>query len=692
VVRIDAVSPEAFAAGETLSITGAGLREGDRFRLGSSALEVVELSAEAAKLRVPAAAKRGGALSVLRGPRTVASFAKLRFLSAPLLLAATPRFAVPGQRVTVKGKNLEAVSELRVGETAVTPAATTGTSISFVVPDGLQSGALSVRSPGGTAALPKPYEIYYPPVVTKVKPARFGAGATLKVEGTGLNEQLAIKLGATPITAVKKTKKGLELQLPATVKKGGPLTLRAAGRAPVRFDGVELVPAPRLLAAKPLSPKPGNTVQLKGTNLDTVDELRVGDQLIEPAARSATQLSFVVGPTLASGVIEVRGVGGTASLRTPLVVVGGGAASASAAATKQPSAPPAPSAPSVKADPGEVHAVRYVPAKGGANGSLRGRGFAPDTIFLLDGAPIDVKVVDAEHADFRSAVLPGAGPHELIATRGAARSPAYAFDGAAGGYRFAAERLPELLFADTVEAYSLPQIELDLVQSEGLYGSPAGSAAKHAGGTSTKAIKALGAAGLALTFELARMVVAQRALCAVMAPGKGKAADNAAAGAALVRATEHMHKLMREGLAVLWKGLPDAAFTDAATAEALSVAVVDERIGAMIMVGSLLERECADRYHGSGKLVTRASDTAKGSVVEEYEALMEGELKRVIEAGATPQERRQRVSQALSLFTERRRNHWRHRLSELTSRVQDQATVTGKGARTNKQATKVGKR
>jgi hypothetical protein len=249
--RIDAVVPETFGAGAILSITGAGLREGDRFRLGQSALEVVELQASAAKLRVPAAAKRGGALTVQRGPRTVASFSALDFIAAPVLLAALPRSASPGQRVSVRGKNLDAVTQLRVGETAIELAAKTGASLSFVVPDGLQSGALAVRSPGGEASLRQPLEIYYPPVVTKVKPARFGAGATLRVEGAGLSEQLAIKLGATTITGVKKTKRGLELQVPSTITKGGPLWLRAAGHPPVSFRRARIRtgPAPDLRQA-----------------------------------------------------------------------------------------------------------------------------------------------------------------------------------------------------------------------------------------------------------------------------------------------------------------------------------------------------------------------------------------------------------------------------------------------------------
>src|SRR5262245_51943100 len=90
-VRIDEVTPETFGAGATLTVVAAGLRDGDRYRLGTTALELVELRRHGATLRVPAGVKRGGPLSVQRGTKTLASFAKLRFLSAPVLAAAQPR-------------------------------------------------------------------------------------------------------------------------------------------------------------------------------------------------------------------------------------------------------------------------------------------------------------------------------------------------------------------------------------------------------------------------------------------------------------------------------------------------------------------------------------------------------------------------------------------------------------------------
>ncbi|HMI90269.1 MAG TPA: hypothetical protein VK509_02845 [Polyangiales bacterium] len=609
VVRIDAVLPETFGAGAILSITGAGLREGDRFRLGQSALEVVELQAPSAKLRVPAAAKRGGAITVQRGARTVASFSALHFIPAPLLLAALPRSASPGQRVTVRGKNLDTVTELRVGDSAIELAAKTAGSLSFVVPDGLQSGALAVRSPGGEASLRQPFEIYQPPVVTKVKPDRFGAGATLRVEGTGLSEQLAIKLGATTITGVKKTKRGLELQLPATLKKGGPLLLRAAGRPPVRFDALVFVPAPRLISAKPLSAKPGDTVQLRGTGLDAIDELRVGDQVIEPSARSASQLAFVVGPSLASGVIEVRGAGGTAALRTPLVVVG---------AAKL-------------ADPAKT----------------------------------------AEEAKAAEAAKQPEGSGEPV-------------------YHYGDDELPGLL-TGAIGGYTLSQIQRDIEQSSARYASPAGSAASHVGSVSRKATRALSAAALALTVELARMTVAQRGSCQAMAKGKNQAKDNAQAGELLARATQQAQKLLREGLVALWKGMPDTAWTDPKPAAELALAEVDDRLALVIGGSEALQLECADRVHGRDRLVARATDTADAGLARDYEALVEGELTRLRDSAASPDEGKQRVQQALSVFSSRRREHWQRRLAGLSQRVQDSAIVTGKGARTGKTATKVGK-
>ena len=600
---------------------------------------------------------------------------------APILRAALPRSAEPGQRVTVRGQNLDGVAELRVGDSAVPTAEITKTSVSFVVPDGLKSGPLSVRGPGGEASLKQPYEIYYKPVVTKVTPTRFGPGATLQVEGSNLSEQMQVKLGATAIKSVKRTDQGLELQLPATMARGGVLQLRPRGRPELRFEGLVFVGAPKLQSAKPLVARPGDTVQVRGRNLDAIDELRVGEQRVEPSARSASALSFVIAGELAGGVIEVRGAGGSASLPKPLVVM---AASAAGKAGKP-----------GKSDPGVVLALRYAASGNGVSGEIRGQGFDKDTRFAIDGETIEsTAVVDGEHATFTLPGVPEGGERELVAVRGGNKSSAYRFDAAAGGYRFRGDQLAGLL-SGAAPGYELAQVRLDLDQSAIVFASPAGEGAARVATVAGKAKsrRLVNASALALAVELERLTVAQRARCAAMAAGKDRAKHNAYAGELLARATQQARKLIDDGLARLWSGLPAEAWTPGTVAAELGFAAIDDKLGAVLAArAALVERECAERYHGAGKLLARASETADAGIEREYHALVERALTQLSASAGSPEEGAQRVQQALAVFSDARRELWSRQLSALTARVQDRGKVTGKGARTGKKAEKVGKR
>ena len=588
---------------------------------------------------------------------------------APILRAALPPFAAPGQKVMVRGANLEGVTELRVGDRAVETSSITKTAITFVVPDGLQSGTLSVRSPGGDASLRVPFGVYYKPVVAKVTPNRFGPGAVLQVEGTHLDAGMTVKIGPTPIKTIKQGPAGLELHLPANMMRGGTLTLRWRGRPELRVEGLVFVGAPKLLTGGPLSAKPGDTVTLRGRNLDAIDELRVGEQKVEPSARSAAALSFVVSEGLSGGVIAVSGAGGSASLGKPLVVqAASGAGTGTGAASK-----------SGKVDAGAVLAVRYAPSGNGASGEIRGQGFEKDTRFLLDGQAIESAVVDAEQATFTLAKMPGRGEHALVAARGESKSSAYRFDAAAGGYYFAGDRLARML-SGAIKGYDLAPIRLDLDQSAVVFAAPAGAGAAKVASTAskTKSRLAVQEAALAVAVELERMTVAQRALCAAMAPGKDNAKSNAYAGDLLARATQQTRKLIGEGLGRLWPGLPPQVWTDSMMAGETGIAAVDDKLAAV-----LAARACEQ--------LARASETVDANAERDYVALVEAAIGQVSAAAASPAEGAEQVKQAISAFSAARRDYWMQQLSALTQRVQDGAKVTGKGARTGKKAEKVGK-
>ncbi|MDD9935135.1 MAG: IPT/TIG domain-containing protein [Myxococcales bacterium] len=317
VVTIDAVDPNRFGAEAVLTIKGSGFAAGDRLQLGAKRLELLELTANQVKVRIPKDTRRGGTLGLRRGRKKLATHGGLTFVPAPRLIAARPRYATVGDVVTLRGRNLTDVEELRVGGQPVKVASAQARSLTFQVPAGLRGGAVSVKGVGGEASLRKPYEIHYPAIIERVQPARFAAGARLVVHGKDFAPDDRLTLGRSRIEDATITPTKIELTVPARIRRGGALTIARRGKPKVRFAALELVPAPRLTAARPRSASPGDSVTLRGRNLTAIDRLTVGGQAVKIGSRDARSLSFVVPSGLRSGVVTVKSLGGEASLRRP---------------------------------------------------------------------------------------------------------------------------------------------------------------------------------------------------------------------------------------------------------------------------------------------------------------------------------------------------------------------------------------
>lgn len=831
------VTPASYGAGAELILKGTGFLAGDQLKIGSSALEVLEIKPDRLRARVPASLKRGGPLKLVRERKPVASFDALTFVAAPGLSAGAPRFAQVAQTVTLRGRNLDAVSELKVGATAVAIATKKAQAITFVVPEGLQTGVVTVTSVGGSASLRNPYEIYYAPIVEAVVPERYAAGATLEVRGKNFVEDDRVSIGAPAISGATITPTRIQLPVPAKQQRGGALTITRRGKPPVRFDKLTFVPAPKLTSAKPLYASPGTIVTLRGASLATVDSLKIGELTIPIAAQSERELTFTVPEKAATGALTVKSLGGEAGLKKPyeiyyppvvsdvspkrfaagstLRVTGTHLAALDTAklcnaklaitvvndqaldlavpqqaractslllSQKQrgtvkldglevvvlpkielTSVTPKLSTPGVievtgvgldavqrwsigklelKPDPehakdasathqwlrvdgarqekaplvaealgrtfssasdveltaaaAQVTAARVAADSKGASGVLRGIGFTADTTFELDGAALKAKLIDATRASFTLSNPLGGGKHRFVAATAGTRGSAYELDGDAAGYRLRASELPKLL-EGKLPKYSLDEIELDLEQSSIVFKKPAGSGATALKSVADKATSRHEVAqtldGIAL--ELARLVVAQRALCAAMKKDQANAEGNTRAGTLLARASKQIEQLLASGIRPLWSGLPAESLTDKARAKDLDLGKIDQRLGDVIAARARLNDECADRYHAaeSGKLVGRAWETIDTGIDREYEALVEQALARILKAGKDRKTAEKNAKTALDhTFASSRRAFGEKRLARALETTKPEGKPTGKGAVTNKRAEKVGKK
>lgn len=658
---VSKVEPAEFGAGATITITGSGFEAGDIVMLDSVKLEDVTVTPTKVTATVPARAKTGKKLIVKRGSKKLAELPAPGFVPAPKLTTVTPKFAAPGETVTLKGKNLARVTATLGGE-PLTLTAQGETALSFVAAEGMQTGTLAVQGVGGEAALKKDYEIFYAPTLTKLEPAAAFEGDSVVVSGAHLGEGVKFKLTKKPLKASAQSDASATLTV-AKGSKSGPL------RAEARKKGAELPftvhPTPLLTTVPKEVGAPG-TLKVSGKNLDAVTTWRLGQVSLTPAegaSKSKVTLTLPADAPTDQTLVAVT-QGREFPSKKPVAVL------------RVPVA----------------EALAYWPdADGkGVTGEIRGRDFASVTKFKLAGKSLKTTFVDAERVTFALPVAPKPKAQELAAKSGKYTGPTLAVDGAAGGYRFAPAEFDAQL-ASKGQDYPLAAVLLDLEVSANQPGRGT-EALKAAGKAATGPEGQADAAALGerIALDLRRFTIAQVGLCSQMAPGKekDKAAANAALGEAL-RAAQKQQQALAGQLRDLWSGLPAAA-TEAGAASGLSA--VDAQVAAALSARAQVDAACKGKYHGRDKLVSEAAQTARVDLDALYRGAVTAAFTEVLAKGKSWGAVEPDVNARLAALPAARRSYWQTALKASKSAVEGSAAgVTGKGARGDKHVEKQGK-
>lgn len=663
---IAAVAPAEFAAGTSITISGQNFAEGDAVLLDTQALTDLKITATSITGTVPAAAKAGKKLILKRAKKKVGELAassdgvaRFTFVPAPKLTSASPKFAAPGEVVTLKGKGLARVTELSLGGTKLKIDEQTDTTIKFTAVDGNTSGPVTVKSLGGEASLKKDYEVFYAPTLTSVDPPAAFEGDTITIAGT--------HLAAASTSAAVKFKlgsKSLKLAEPATATaakstvpkaaKSGPLTATARGKKASLAADFTVHPTPLLTTVPKEVGAPGE-LKVSGKHLDAVTTWRLGQVTLTPvAAATASKVTLTIPAD--------------APVDQPLIAVTQGREFAS----KKPVA-------TVKTPIVRGLAYWTGPEGKGVEGVIRGADFSDKTKFTLAGKPLKTSFVAADRVGFTLAKAPAAGAHKLSAKAGKYAGAPVEIDGAGNGYRVPADQLAALL-PTGLKDYDLTAAQLDLEVSEHLV-AESDAAAQKAEAARVAAL------GLRLAQDLQRVALAQAAVCTTMATGKDAAAvtSNAAAGELLRQSNKHSQTLV-SALAKLWGSLTPDTLASAGLVDA------DAAIASVAVAQPKIQAACKGRFAGSGKLISEASTTVKLELDKVYPPAILAAFEDVLAAGKNWAAIEKDVEARVAAFPAARKKLWTDTLKASKSGVAAAATgVTGKGVKGDKHVDKAGK-
>ncbi|MFD1873758.1 IPT/TIG domain-containing protein [Hymenobacter bucti] len=337
---ITSLTPATAVAGSgslTLTLTGSGFLGGSVVSFAGTSLSTAYVSATQLTATLPAGAlgtagtyevlvtnpAPGGGISA-PAPFTVTT-------PAPTLVSFTPGSGLVGTSITLTGTNLLGTTAVSLNGVSVGSfTVANATTLTFTVPVGATSGAITVTTPGGTAISAAAFTVLLPtPTIANLTPGSVVAGSAafaLTVTGTGFVNGSVVSFGNTVLSTTYGAPTQLTAQVPASlVATAGPVSVVVENPSPAQGGAsaavtftitapAPAIPAPTLLSFTPASGLVGTAVTVTGTNLTGTSTVTLnGSSVSSFTVVDDATLTFVVPATATSGLLGVTTLGGTAT-------------------------------------------------------------------------------------------------------------------------------------------------------------------------------------------------------------------------------------------------------------------------------------------------------------------------------------------------------------------------------------------
>jgi hypothetical protein len=293
-LAIAGFTPASAGVGDTVTVTGTALNSVTSARVGGVSANFTIDSATRLRVTVPAGAT-SGRIELASAARAVLSSSDLTIVAVPQVTSVAPTSIMPPARITVTGLNLDLVQQARLGNTLLTIAAQSPTSLALDVPANASTAFLTLVARDGVAR-PSAAQVSVAGsiVVTSFSPTTIVRGATLTINGSNLDRATSIEFtgGASGSIASRNGSTALTTVVPAGATTG-PITV-------VGNIGDRVTSANNLTVVAPIQVDDGATyrvaagaaVTIPGSGLASVTAVTVGSTAATITAQSDTQIVF----------------------------------------------------------------------------------------------------------------------------------------------------------------------------------------------------------------------------------------------------------------------------------------------------------------------------------------------------------------------------------------------------------------
>jgi len=254
---------------------------------------------------------------------------------APVVASINPEAGRTGTSITITGRDFGATPRVSFvnaagGTIDATPSASSDTQITVQVPNGAETGRISVTNSIGTGQSQNDFVIVRTPQITSFSPDSAPQGTTIIIRGSNFRGANRVTFGGIAAASVQVVS---DTEIRAVVSNGGASgTVLVAnpldsGRATQQFV---FFPPPSIQSFTPTTSGAGSTLTLtglnfSGTGFSAPDTVLIGGRIASFAVLSPTQMTATVPDfgmtTVPDLALTIRTRGGTTTATTRFVFI-----------------------------------------------------------------------------------------------------------------------------------------------------------------------------------------------------------------------------------------------------------------------------------------------------------------------------------------------------------------------------------
>jgi hypothetical protein len=306
-------SPKTGEPGATVEIQGTNLAGATTVRFNGAEASF-RILAGSLSATVPANATTGP-ITVMTpsGTFVTTEMFTVTRLAGPIITAFSPTSGAAGSSVQISGTNLVGVTAVKFNG-ADASFFSSGSSLNAIVPSTATTGPITVITGSGTNTTAAQFTVTLgpPPVISDFTPESGEPGVSVDIRGLYLRDVIAVRFNGVNAVFTNYLFRPLSAFVPTNATTGPITVVTASGSFTTsnQFSVIRLLP-PVISSISPLSGPTGSVIEILGTNLLNVTEVKIKEVPAPFIEFSSVRLRVLVPPNAVSGLVTVTTRGGT---------------------------------------------------------------------------------------------------------------------------------------------------------------------------------------------------------------------------------------------------------------------------------------------------------------------------------------------------------------------------------------------